>query len=330
MKILTICVPCYNNQAVLANTIESYLFIKDDVEIIIADNGSLDNTLTIAKEYQNKYPGIIKVISTNGNLGNAINEAINEASGLYFKIVTHGDYLSKDGLAKALKTLKDLLRIQSNLDMLLCNYEYTGNNMKKSKVVDYKNIFPLDKVFKWHQVKHIKNNQLLNSKALIIKTDILRNKKIDLAKYHVYTKDLFVLSVLPLVSSMYYLDMVLYHTNLTNFNKNENIDDYIESTKAMIDFYNYNELKSRKQRLYMIKHIGFVTANTMIMLTKQNMVEANVKKDELWNYLQIHNQNLYKSIKGTVLGKLVLTDNKITNKIIVKKYKLENKFIKER
>ena len=54
MKILSFAVPCYNSEAYMRKCIDSLLPGGEDVEIIIVDDGSSDNTLQIAKKYEEK------------------------------------------------------------------------------------------------------------------------------------------------------------------------------------------------------------------------------------------------------------------------------------
>lgn len=52
MKILTIAIPSYNSMDYMRNCIESLLPGGEDVEILIVDDGSKDDTPAIADEYQ--------------------------------------------------------------------------------------------------------------------------------------------------------------------------------------------------------------------------------------------------------------------------------------
>lgn len=52
MKLLTVTIPCYNSQEYMTHAIESALAGGDDMEILIVDDGSNDNTLAIAQEYE--------------------------------------------------------------------------------------------------------------------------------------------------------------------------------------------------------------------------------------------------------------------------------------
>ena len=74
MKILTIAIPCYNSQNYMKKCIESALLGGEDVEILIVDDGSTDDTAAIADEYEKKYPGIVKALhKENGGHGDAVN-----------------------------------------------------------------------------------------------------------------------------------------------------------------------------------------------------------------------------------------------------------------
>ena len=66
--------------------------ILDDIEILLINDGSKDNTLEILHQYEAKYPSIIRVINKeNGGWGTAINLGIREANGKYLKEVDADD-----------------------------------------------------------------------------------------------------------------------------------------------------------------------------------------------------------------------------------------------
>ena len=62
MKYISFAIPCYNSQEYMAHAIETILTGGEDVEIIIVNDGSKDNTSKIGHEYAEKYPDIIPVI----------------------------------------------------------------------------------------------------------------------------------------------------------------------------------------------------------------------------------------------------------------------------
>ena len=62
MKLLTVAIPCYNSAAYMSHAIETLLTGGEDLEIIIVNDGSKDDTAKIAEEYVEKYPSIIRAI----------------------------------------------------------------------------------------------------------------------------------------------------------------------------------------------------------------------------------------------------------------------------
>ena len=56
-KILTVTVPSYNVQAYLEDCLESFVNseVMDDIEVLIVNDGSSDDTATIAERYVSKY-----------------------------------------------------------------------------------------------------------------------------------------------------------------------------------------------------------------------------------------------------------------------------------
>ena len=60
MKYISFAIPCYNSQEYMAHAIETILTGGEDVEIIIVNDGSKDNTSKIGHEYAEKYPDIIR------------------------------------------------------------------------------------------------------------------------------------------------------------------------------------------------------------------------------------------------------------------------------
>lgn len=80
---VTVAVPCWNEERTLAATLDSLLSLdypKDKLNIIVVDDGSTDNTLKIAKEYENNFPENITAFhKENGGKHTAVNLALEKS-----------------------------------------------------------------------------------------------------------------------------------------------------------------------------------------------------------------------------------------------------------
>ena len=138
MKVLTVAIPCYNSQEYMKKAIESVLPGGDDVEIIVVDDGSKDNTKEIGAQYEKQYPGIVKLISKeNGGHGSAVNAGLANASGVYYKVLDSDDWFDKKSLLEVLKLLKRMIHEEIKLDMLIANYVYEKPSAGKRRIINY-------------------------------------------------------------------------------------------------------------------------------------------------------------------------------------------------
>lgn len=90
MPAVSIIVPCYNVEKYLPRCIESLVNqTLEDIEIILVNDASPDNSIKIMKEYELKYPNKIKIIDSQINLrqGGARNLGIDIATGEFIGFV---------------------------------------------------------------------------------------------------------------------------------------------------------------------------------------------------------------------------------------------------
>lgn len=105
---LSICIPTYNRGAFIGQTIESIICqATDDVEVIISDNASTDNTEEVVREYQQRFPRII-YFRWEKNMGADRNylKVIELANGEYCWFMGSDDRVEAGGIAAVLEALK--------------------------------------------------------------------------------------------------------------------------------------------------------------------------------------------------------------------------------
>lgn len=335
MKVLTVVIPCYNSAAYMDRAIESLLIGSEDLEILIVDDGSSDDTLKIAKEYEKKYPNIIHAIhKENGGHGDAVNTGLKYSKGLYFKVLDSDDWFDKNSLKKVLDILKNIINDSKSVDMLIANYVYENITMHKSKSINYKGAMPEEKVFTWDDLGHLKSSQNILMHSVVYRTEVLKKCNLELPKHTFYVDNIFVYKPLPYVKTMYYTNVDLYRYFIGREDQSVNekimiarIDQQIRVTKILIDSYNPMIIECKKLRKYMIKYLVMMMTVSTVLLLKDNTEESLNKKEELWHYLNSKNNSLYKEVNKSFLGLLMQFKGLLGRNIILLGYSLSRKVI---
>lgn len=314
MKLLSIAIPCYNSAAYMGKCIDSLLLGGEDVEILIVDDGSTkDNTAEIADEYQAKYPGIIKAIhKANGGHGSAVNTGIENATGLFFKVVDSDDWVQEEAYGQILDTLRAIAGGGKHLDMLVSNFVYEKVGEKRKKVMHYRHILPKDKIFTWADCKHFSKGHYILMHSVIFRTQLLRDCGLKLPEHTFYVDNLYVFEPLPYVENMYYLDVNFYRYYIGREDQsvNENVmisrlDQQLRVNKLMIDYLvdHKTEIAASKRRYqYMRNYLEIIMTVSSIFCIKSGSEEHLEEKKELWSYLRKKDKKLYFKLRNGIMG----------------------------
>ena len=320
MKLITFAVPCYNSAAYMRHCADTLLTGGDQVEIILVDDGSVDETGAIADEYAQRYPNIVRAIhQPNGGHGEGVNQGLRNAQGMYYKVVDSDDWLNEDALQRVLTKLRELSQGENPLDMMVCNYVYEHVAEGVSKVIRYTDVFPEGKVFTWADLGHWKPSEYLLMHSVIYRTQMLRDCGLELPKHTFYVDNIFVYQPLPQVKSIYYMNEDLYRYFIGRDDQSVNeqvmikrVDQQLRVTRLMLDFYSYDTLRSFEPKLgtYMLRYLSMMMMISSIFLIMSEEPENLEKKDKLWKDLKAKDPAMYKklhyralSIAGTFPGK---------------------------
>ncbi len=310
MKYISFAIPCYNSQEYMAHAIESILPGGEDVEIIIVNDGSRDDTLKIAREYEKKYPEIICVIDKeNGGHGDAVNAGLKKASGKYFKVVDSDDWVREQSLYHILEVFKDMENNEQEVDMLITNYVYEKEGASHKKVIHYRNALPQDTIFRWSDVGHFHLDQYILMHSVIYRTDLLKLCQLELPKHTFYVDNIYVYYPLPHVRKLYYMDEDFYRYYIGREDQSVNekvmikrVDQQIFVTKRMIDMYQMREINNKKLRSYMQKYLAIMMTVSSILCIRSKDAENLEKKKELWKYLKQKDRKTFFHIRYGILG----------------------------
>lgn len=126
---VSIIIPVYNVEKYLPKCLDSLVNqTLKDIEIILVNDGSPDDSQKIIDDYAKKYPKIIKsYIKENGGQGSARNYGLKKATGEYIGYVDSDDYVELDMYEKLYNKAK-----KENLDIAICgNYVVYEDSDKK-------------------------------------------------------------------------------------------------------------------------------------------------------------------------------------------------------
>lgn len=125
MKI-SIITATYNSASTLSDTLDSILRqTYQDYEVIIQDGMSTDDTLAIARSYESRFNGRLKIISEKDDgLYDAMNRGISHATGDVIGILNSDDFYADD---EVLRIIHDTMATEQ-VDCIYGNLKYVRHN----------------------------------------------------------------------------------------------------------------------------------------------------------------------------------------------------------
>ncbi len=314
-KLITFAVPCYNSAAYMDHCVQTLLSAGPDAEIILVDDGSTrDDTPAKCDAWAEKHPDIIRAIhQENGGHGEGVNQGLRHARGMYYKVVDSDDWLDTGALAKVMEKLRQFSQMPAPVDMLIANYVYEHVEDDTQKVMGYRNVFPVDKIFTWDNIGHFRTSQYLLMHSVIYRTALLRECGIELPRHTFYVDNIFVYQPLPYVKTMYYMNLDLYRYFIGRSDQSVNetvmagrIDQQVKITKIMIDAHDVLAIKEMQKKLgrYMLNYLSMMMSISSIFAVIANTPASLGMRTELWEYLRKKDPALYRRCRyrATNLG----------------------------
>ena len=126
MKI-SVIVPVYNVENYLEKCLNSLVNqTLEEIEILVINDGSTDDSQKIIDEFQKKFPQKIKAFSKeNGGLSDARNFGIDRATGEFLAFVDSDDYVSEVMMEEMYH-----LAIKNKAELVICNLQKVDENGK--------------------------------------------------------------------------------------------------------------------------------------------------------------------------------------------------------
>lgn len=336
MKLLTIAVPCYNSAAYMEKCIQSLLPGGEEVEILIVDDGSKDDTALIADRLEAQHPGIVRAIhQPNKGHGGAVNTGIENASGLYFKVVDSDDKVGAGAYKSVLHTLRQFSggEGQEPLDLLISNFVYNKEGEHRHKVMQYRRELPRDKVISWSEAGRFRKGHYILMHSAIYRTELLRDCGLKLPEHTFYVDNIYVFHPLPYVNRMYYLDVNFYYYFIGRSDQSVNeeimigrLDQQARVNRIMIDYFtdpSVRRLIGRDKALYryMYNYLEIIMTITSVLAICSGKAEHLALKKEVWDYLKERDGKLFARMRHGMLGTVMHLPGEGGRKITMGLYK---------
>lgn len=314
-KLITFAVPSYNSEKYLSKCVDSLLNAGEEAEILIINDGSNDQTGAIADRYEQRYPHIVRAVhKENGGHGSGVNRGLEEASGLYYKVVDSDDWLDEQALRVLMDTLRSHVAAPTLPDLYIVNFVYDHVADGTKYVSRYAKNFPIDAFFGWEDIKPLRLWKVLIMHSLIYRTKKLRECGLRLPEHTFYVDNIYAYQPLPYMRKLYYLDIDLYHYFIGRADQSVTIENIvgryrqqISVMREMLKAHSSAELKkcSRPLRKYAYHALMAIMMNTTFFTTAKDSQERREDLRALWSELKDRDKPLYRKLRfGTMYALL--------------------------
>ena len=268
---ISVIVPVYNTENYLHRCVDSLISqTLSDIEIILVDDGSIDNSPAICDEYASKDPRVKTFHKINAGQGLARNDGIKLAKGIYISFLDSDDYYDK-------KACEILVNAMDSSKADLCSYGYkiqdnSGNLIRRPNIRprEYTDISVKEEFILHYFGDSMTDDNLrgVSSCMSVFRRDIIVSNNIEFPSERVVSSEdtAFCLEYCKHIKKAITIDNVLYHycQNDSSFSKGYRPDRF-KLMKAHISLLNdyaseYNNWYTVKDRIAMTTWINLIAA----------------------------------------------------------------------
>ena len=289
-KKISIIVPIYNAEKYLKICVDSIINqTYSNIEILLVNDGSKDNSLELCKEYEKKDNRIRTIDKINGGPGSAKNAGVENATGDYIGFVDSDDYIEND----MFEILYNLCE-ENNAEISMVDFRkiIDGKPMdypnSTGEIVKYNRIHAMQKLLADKDIKNYSWNKLF-------KKQVFNNVRFPESGYY---EDVEVtVKLLENINCLVHQKVCKYNyvqrdNSIVNSKSYDKLKDFVKVTK---DRYEY--LENKYEELNSYNAVGYVA--NMVLVYKysiaygiKELYEDFEKNYELFSKLV----NTYKSI----------------------------------
>lgn len=271
MKLLSIIVPVYNTEKYLDDCLKSITEeLTNDMELIIIDDGSTDNSINIYNKYKNENVNIYQ--NTNHGVSYSRNYGIEKATGEYLLFVDADDTMEKGWCEKLTKLI-----LMQKEDVMFILSELPNNQVDKMQLLNY--IFKIENRYNWISTPWSK----------LYKREFLNNNNIRFIENIINGEDmLFNAEVILATNDILFTRNHIYNYCINPLSVTKSFNERLfESDKVFLD--NLKKLFKRYERNYN-KYYNFCIENAIVMfINKISLIKESDRK----KYFYIFSQEPY-------------------------------------
>lgn len=308
--LVSIIIPVYNVQNYLEDCLNSVLQqTYKNIEIIIVDDGSTDNSPEILRKYNSIYKNILVVFQKkNAGQGRARNIGIEHANGKYILFVDADDFIEQEAINYLIKEIgeKDIDLIRFNAQSFSSgDQEIKRNNYEFSKYLkEEKTYFKSD-------FKNVYLSFVPSPVLYLFKKKIITKNKITFPENIIHEDEQFSAMIFFYSSNCIYVNKFFYNrryrsgstmTESTKTQKQKSFYAYVQ----IIDYYE-TFLENKKNSNNEKKFIKYRINSIFYLLEKSNLNSKQKQKLKEIKKNKIYYSVLYKIYVRLLKIKAILT-----------------------
>lgn len=313
---VSLIIPVYNVEQYLRKCLDSVVNqTLGEMEVIVVDDGSTDNSASIVKEYIETFPKMRYYKKENGGLSDARNYGLQYATGKYIAFLDGDDYVEENTYERMYEKAK-----KENSDMVECNFYWTYPHKKKKDMAERyagkKEMLEKARVVAWNK---------------LYKKEVLEKAKVEFPKGLRYEDVEFFYKLVPFMESVSFVkEPLIYYVqrkgSISN-TQNEDTKDIITVLNHVVEYYKQNKWFDTYHRELEYTYTRILLCSSLKRMAK--IKDKNLRKQLLNDtWIQL-NQNFphWKENKimntGMSAKKLYLRSiNRVTYRIYTKLFRI--------
>ena len=321
--LVSFIIPIYNSEKYIERLLDNLTNqIRENVEIILVDDGSTDQSADICLRYKINNEEQIKLLTQeNKGASSARNYGIRNAKGKYIVFLDSDDFIANDYI----ETIVDLC-MKSNSDIIELDYffgsEIRGYKLNKSDFTE--GIVQYDKYYEYLVMQ--KSNQPWNKiykREIIEKNNILYNTSITMGEDLLFTLNMMnyakIIEIKHKAIYYYYLDNINSLCTNVDITYLDDLDLLYIEIKKSIKNNNINKRTLESAQEYMER--SFFRAIGLCILNNSDAITEIKKKVEQNSSIQELNNIKYRNIETRIRNFLIkLKAYKLITKIVKLKH----------